>query len=151
MKTIEDMISQEVRYCVSLLVHDVAKDSEDYLDLFQTEPDYAECGKQNGYLGPLKDREGETFFKFGDAEDDKVYAEDWQELCDLESLDAYDYCPEVFEHWLVTDWFGRKLQEYGETVTMDWHGLTIWSRTTTGQAIKCDGVINRIYKDMTVE
>lgn len=55
---------------------------------------------------------------------------------------------EVFEHWIVTDWLGRKLEEAGETVVFNFMGLTIWGRTCTGQAIQLDDVICNIYDSL---
>ncbi len=62
------------------------------------------------------------------------------------SLD--DYRSEVFEHWIVSSWLAKKLQEHGETVVEDFYGLTIWARSTTNQAIYCDYVIQEIYKEL---
>jgi hypothetical protein len=40
-----------------------------------------------------------------------------------------------------------KLEAAGEKVDKDFAGLCIWARTTTGQTIYCDGVIERIYAE----
>ena len=56
---------------------------------------------------------------------------------------------EALEHWLVSDHFGRKLEEKGEVVG-EFKGLTIWGRTCSGQAISMDDVINDIAKDMEI-
>lgn len=68
-----------------------------------------------------------------------------QELDDLENEEPED----VFEHWIVTPFFARKLQEQGEAVAeiFDFH---IWGRTTTGQAIYMDSVIERVAQDMEI-
>ena len=55
-----------------------------------------------------------------------------------------DYPNEALEHWLVSEWLGKRLQEEGEMV-IDFYGLTIWGRTTSGQAIYIDSVIEDIY------
>ena len=55
-----------------------------------------------------------------------------------------DYPEEALEHWLVSDWLGKRLLEQGEMV-IDFMGLTIWGRTTSGQAICIDSVIEDIY------
>ena len=47
---------------------------------------------------------------------------------------------EVFEHWLVSDWFAQKLQQQGETV-IELCNLNIWARTCSGQAITMDAVV----------
>lgn len=73
--------------------------------------------------------------------------EDYQAFCQEFDIDTDDYQREVFEHWLVTEWLGRKLTEKGEVVR-EYMGLTIWARTTTGQAISIDGVIEEIVKEL---
>jgi hypothetical protein len=65
-----------------------------------------------------------------------------EEVCREQNLEPYQW--EVFEHWIVSDWFADKLIEAGEKVDKDFAGLCIWARTTTGQAIYADAVIERI-------
>jgi hypothetical protein len=57
-------------------------------------------------------------------------------------------CPdrEVYEHWAVTPRAANKLRFYGEQV-IDAFGLHIWCRTTTGQSISMDDVIQRIVSE----
>ena len=55
-----------------------------------------------------------------------------------------DYPDEALEHWLVSDWLANRLREEGEMV-IDFMDLTIWGRTTSGQAIYIDSVIEDIY------
>lgn len=54
---------------------------------------------------------------------------------------------EIFEWWLVSKWLGRKLLMEGEPLIDNGYG-TWWGRTTTGQAISLDYVINSIYEDI---
>jgi hypothetical protein len=68
----------------------------------------------------------------------------WQKVAE-----EYDIEPEnvdVYEHWLVSDWFGERLRRKGETV-VEILGMTIWGRTCTGQSISMDYVIEQIAKD----
>jgi len=51
---------------------------------------------------------------------------------------------EALEHWCISPWLGERLKEEGEMV-IDFLGLTIWGRTTSGQAIFLDSVIEEIY------
>ena len=51
---------------------------------------------------------------------------------------------EALEHWLVSEWLAKRLLEEGEMV-IDFLDLTIWGRTTSGQAISIDSVIEDIY------
>ena len=55
---------------------------------------------------------------------------------------------EIFEWWLVTEYFGNKLREKGIPVLENDYCFW-WGRTTTGQAISLDGEIKEIYKDIT--
>lgn len=55
---------------------------------------------------------------------------------------------EIFEWWLVSSWLGRKLLIEGEPIIDNGYGIW-WGRTTTGQAISMDYVINTIYDDIT--
>ena len=70
---------------------------------------------------------------------------DWEKLADIFGIEP-DY-DEVYEHWIVSDFLGRKLEEQGETVRTVL-GLTIWGRCCTGQAIALDYVIQRIAVDL---
>ena len=55
-----------------------------------------------------------------------------------------DYPDEALEHWLVSTWLANRLRKEGEMV-IDFMDLTIWGRTTSGQAISIDSVIENIY------
>ena len=54
---------------------------------------------------------------------------------------------EIFEWWLVSSWFGKKLLLEGEPVIDNGYGVW-WGRTTTGQAISLDYIIEKIYGDV---
>ena len=58
--------------------------------------------------------------------------------------DNEDYPDEALEHWCVSSWLAERLKEQGEMV-IDFLGLRIWGRTTSGQAICIDSVIEDIY------
>lgn len=58
---------------------------------------------------------------------------------------------DVFEHWIVDDWFATKLAEKGQPIARDFLGMTIWGRPTTGQAIAMDGVILEIANELLKE
>ena len=75
-----------------------------------------------------------------DAHDDA-----FKEVCDEHSLDVDTL--EVYEHWIVSDWLGRKLKARGEII-QDFAGFTLWGRCTTGQAIYLDGVIEEITAEL---
>lgn len=75
----------------------------------------------------------------------------YDELLDLigkanpENQDEFIEC---YEHWIVSEWLAGKLETKGEIVIRDICGLTIWGRTTTGQAISMDHVIQQIYNEL---
>ena len=54
--------------------------------------------------------------------------------------DAEESPAEIFEHWLVSDWFAQKLQQQGETV-IELCNLHIWAKNLqrTGHRYECDG------------
>ena len=54
---------------------------------------------------------------------------------------------EIFEWWLVSPWLGGKLLLEGDPVIDNGYGVW-WGRTTTGQAISLDNVIEKIYDDI---
>ena len=70
----------------------------------------------------------------------------WEDLCRKEGLEPYQR--EVYEHWAVSRWLGEKLEAQGENVDDDFAGLVVWARTTTGQSIEMDGVIQRIAGEL---
>lgn len=60
--------------------------------------------------------------------------------CDFEAQ-------EIYEWWAVDNWLADRLSEHGEPIH---EGLDakLWGRTTTGQAIALDGVIQSIARDL---
>lgn len=65
------------------------------------------------------------------------------------AADDLDASQEVFEWWLVSEYLARKLKERGEPVLENDYG-TWWGRTTTGQAIAMDSVIEKIWVDANI-
>lgn len=156
--TPEDLVRREVYYCVSSLVSTLAQgygcwnatQARDLTDMIEQAGelcspilDYEEAAREAGWLP----RQTDTGFYNG-AEND-FDAADWQDLCERHDIEPYDR--EVFEHWIVSDWLADKLAEKGEKVDKDFAGLTVWARTTTGQAIASDWVIEQIVADLNRE
>ena len=73
---------------------------------------------------------------------DEKYSNDLMEV--QVQFNDEDYPDEALEHWLVSNWLAERLREEGEMV-VEFLGLTIWGRTTSGQAIYIDSVIEDIY------
>lgn len=62
-------------------------------------------------------------------------------------LGTHDY-NEPLEFWVVSKWLGTKLEEQGEAVEYDFHGLVVWGRTTSGKSVSLDAVIKTIVESI---
>ena len=159
------LVDREIGECVSSLVshfagHPEALDESEYtweenvLSLCVSS-DWEEPARDEGWIPVsewggkfLGSHEGAEFLKIEDGKiADCSHADDWQELCNDESIDPDE--SEVLEHWIVSGWFAGKLAEYGEC-TGELFGLTIWGRGCSGQAICMDGVIREIASEMEI-
>jgi len=149
----ERIVAQEVRYCVSALVAELAKGyggtneelgelAEQAFNLACPVEDWEEAAAQEGW----EIRQGDNAYWNSSAGEQDLEGGDWQALCDRHNIEPYQW--EVFEHWIVSDWLADRLAEKGEKVDKDFAGLTIWARTTTGQAISMDSVIQAIAADL---
>ena len=73
------------------------------------------------------------------------YSDELLDVCINYNNDPFDDCPEeALEHWIISEWLAKRLKAEGEMV-IGFMGLTIWGRTTSGQAIYIDAVIEDIY------
>lgn len=166
-RDVETMSRQNVYYCVSYLVSEMAKDEKYQEDLWPVMgcDDWEEPGQWFIENDMTLDQIKEWFVDYA-SELKLVWAgheykselelmrqrvsdtlESASEtLCDQFNIEPYQI--EAYEHWIVSDWFADKLEAQGEMVLKDFHGLTIWGRTTTGQAIHMDSVICNIYNEL---
>ena len=156
-RAVGKLVDREVYYCVSTLIHDLAQNCEDeYYDEITSvciqddwqeaatnhtnELNRDECAEILDSIGieVFNAESVETLREAIDANimDDTI---DAQEFCEDHRLDPYTR--EAYEHWIVSNWLAGKLEAAGEMVSRDIHGLTIWGRCTTGQAILIDGVM----------
>lgn len=158
MRTIDQMIQAEVLVCVSSLVSDLASGYgafrathnhqsglhcliEQAFELASPVADYEEAAIQAGWQ---QNSDGLWAHKSdGDPETSAYVNDSAQEICEANGLEPYDR--EVFEHWAVTDWFADKLIAAGEKVDKDFAGMCVWARTTTGQGISQDYVVQTIH------
>ena len=62
-----------------------------------------------------------------------------------DSLQNFDENSEVLEWWLVTPYMAELLKENGEVIFAD-YDCHWWGRTTTGQALYMDWVIQEIAR-----
>lgn len=157
MITAETLVAREVHYCVSSLVSTLASGygaphvsrdlddlAEQAMELCSPILDYEDAAREAGWktadLTP-----GLLIREFTDRTEAET-ADSWQEACELSDIEPYER--EVFEHWIVSDWLADRLAEKGEKVDKDFAGLTVWARTTTGQAIASDWVIEQIVAEL---
>ena len=91
-----------------------------------------------------RDREAGVWRKNSDPE--RSQYEFATDVCEEEGFDAYER--EIFEHWSVSTWLAEKLAAKGERVDMDFAGLCVWGRTTTGQGVDMDSVIQDIVREL---
>lgn len=169
--TPENLVSREVRYCVSYLVSTLAGGygsienterlmsrgreaqaaladvTEQAMELASPLDDWEEAAIQAGYSrgGFADGDDGESWEGWFNADNQERH-DTAQEACEANDLEPYQR--EVFEHWIVSDWLADKLIEHGEKVDKDFAGLTVWARTTTGQGIASDSVIERICAEL---
>ena len=141
-------VNREVIYCVSSLVSELAKKADHFpeytdelCDAFYGHPDYEEAARNAGW-----EEVDDGFVKDGEISG----ASDWKELCFEQNIDFDEYRPEIFEHWIVTEFLADKLESNGHKVLRDFFGMTVWCRPTTGQAILLDGVIHSICEGMGI-
>ncbi len=140
------LVRNEVLLCLSSLVSDLSKiedvGTQDFmLELWEGPGDYQEAAEGEGWV---KDESDNMVRQ--PVEGSGEY-ESWQECCESEGIDFERR--EVFEHWAVSSWFADELRERGETVVdaQDWN-VQIWARTTTGQAISMDWIVQDIAKEV---
>lgn len=155
------MVSKEVLYNVNEIVDTIGKTQhcEDVYDMAvsydwvepaeyhlyndMTRDDRLNWLSDNGYF----DIKGMQSWTAGKAYDELLNVlkenDSHQEYCEEHDIEPHSI--ETFEYWLVSDWLASQLEDKGENVNKDFHGLTVWSRTTTGQAIILDSVICDIF------
>ena len=163
MRTIDQMVQSEVLCCASHIVATLAAgygafnrahsaDPDDLGDLIEQAfnlacpiDDWEEAAYQAGWTETNDGSDGGPHV-FTDSTDGQTWAcADWRDLCEDHDLDPYQR--EVFEHWFITEWLADKLEAKGEKVDRDFGGLCVWARTTSGQGIASDYVIEQIYSD----
>lgn len=151
--TVEQLVSREVHHCVSALISTLAKGygglNEELGDIagqaaeltFGVD-DWEEAATQEGWIshgaGLVRHKEYGIY---------DMTTGRWEDLCAKFEIEPYQW--EVYEHWIVSEWLADELIKHGERVDKDFAGLCIWGRTTTGQAISQDAVIQKIHAELT--
>ena len=146
-RAVGELVSREVHYGVSSLIHHLAQDDMgEYYDdilLVCVTDDWQSAAEDAGWEH-FTDEFGANCYR--DTNDGQSWAcelNGWQMLCEEFGIEPYQ--TEALEHWIVSDWLADKLAERGEMISKDIYGLTIWGRVCTGQAILLDDVICQIY------
>lgn len=166
----DNLVRRDIRYCVSHLVTALMAtayqegaliDEDDAATLAMVAPGVDEYSEAAAYNDETKratvERDadaGGAFYRWTLPDDDgdviasgeeETELEAWRAVYEAANADQPDG-REVFEHWLVTDDLARRLEAHGESVARDVQGLTIWGRSTTGQGIAMDRVIQDIAR-----
>jgi len=154
-RAIERFVHSQVLANISMLVHDMSQSdptadlADDLATLMYAPADYeTPCTDAGWRLVPAEDDDLDLDLVAQHTDGD-VYElstsdcrEAWVDLAALESIDPYER--EIYEYWIVTSDLTRWLTDAGERVAT-LSGLDIWARTTTGQAICMDRVIEDIF------
>lgn len=163
--TPENLVKREVFYCVSSLVHTLAKETsyvdyspeltpllEQAFDLASPIDDWEEAAREAGWSVVFHHGAGFRAIRNDAATDDDVtdYAASREDAARdaCEENDIEPHQREVYEHWIVSEWLADKLAEKGEKVDKDFAGMVVWARTTTGQGIAADSVIEKICEEL---
>lgn len=168
---LRDLVGREVVHCVSSLVYHFSQNPDALTGSDYSYDDLIDLCRNSDYKtaaeNAIDEWDGDELAEYLDM--DKPGDDDWTDF-QIKTMraDAYeaaasegydDFCQEqdiepeeneVYEHWIVSDFFRRKLGERGETVTSDFFGLSIWGRCCTGQAILLDEVIADIAAEMQI-
>ena len=160
--TAQELVRREVIYCVSGLVHTLANSGNELQERAQelcySLEDYDEAADYETskwsredcvtYLESLsiECRDDEPIEVLREAVIVNAREEGIEDFCQEHDIEPYER--EIYEHWIVSDWLAEKLAAKGERVDTDFAGMTVWGRTTTGQAIYMDSVIQEIHAEL---
>ena len=166
----EQLVNQDVIYCVSHLVSKIAESpdvcrkldlnfEEDVMPILEM-PDWDEPASvfiadmdRDERIDYLNDK-GVEFDEDAPGGDLRTLV---IETMEAEAGGAQAFCEEhdvepdrseVFEHWITSEWLAGKLESKGHPIVRDFLGMTIWGRPTTGQHISMDSVILEIARDL---
>lgn len=154
-----DLVAREVHLCLSSMVSTLAANwdvdhvndgmnelHEQAQELCAPVLDYEESAREAGWSQvPGATASAPMMFWHEGERRRELYAS-WDALCAEENIEPHEW--EVYEHWAISTWLAAKLLAEGERVEPDFAGLNVWARTTTGQAISIDAVIERIVREL---
>lgn len=139
-----DFVSREVLSCQTYLVnHLLEKEIFNYDEIVNFyEYKCKECG---GTLTQLDTNQcTELEIEYGSYRCDTC-SMTYRESCIDNEIEQEPQ--EIYEWWLCSEWLLEKLEEQGEPIIRTDYG-DWWGRTTTGQAIVLDYVIEVIWKEV---
>ena len=138
----DKLVQNEIYYNVSMLINELAQNPKymDNLLPILVQDDYRTALEESSDLEEILD--------WVDVDSmDNLFNDDIREITNRFNVEPYQN--EALEHWIVSDWLADKLEERGEMVIRDFMGLTVWGRTTSGQHISMDYIIQKIVKDLS--
>lgn len=146
-------VGENVLACASSLIYQLNEDGhyQDEILGFSIKYGIREDDLKNDilkdYKEELKEYLEDTFTEKTKLEDlDEEQLRELAEELNI-NIDDYEETQEAYEHWIIDEWLGEKLEAKGELIG-DFFGLTIWGRTCSGQAILLDWVISEICNDL---
>lgn len=155
---VEEMVKKHVLVNANQLVNELNNREEFAEALFPvtTRDDFETPAREAGYQVVKSDTENEFYLIHPNEsgkrlEDDTFFTtvEAWEEACSLEGIDPY--LDEAYEHYIVSDLLAYQLEKRGEMIIIDFLGLTIWGRATTGQMVYMDDVMVDIAKNTNIK
>ena len=146
-----NLVRNDVYTCVSMLISELASPDHENSqlghqanELYFPVQDWESAARDEGWI-----ENGNNKLVNSEENDGSSYVNNengFRYICEDHNIEPYEN--EIFEHWIVSDFLGKELEKRGERVDFDFQGLTIWGRTTTGQAISMDAIIQDIAQDI---
>jgi len=164
----KNIINNEIHAVQSSLVEKLLKDEIIPYDDIQNYYVYPEwnktvVGEKLYFIGGTDEqREAfmENFDRLKEESEDLLTSEEISDKTNEDNINQIDEAKEEFENletepqevyewWLVSDWLKEKLLEQGEPIIDNEYGIW-WGRTSSGQQIVADGIIQKILKKINV-
>lgn len=160
------VVNEDVLVCLSSMVHEL-NTHYDAVALLRLEDEFRDLAGKHDHKGAieahlsklppedldeiLEQRDLRHLLNDSDATKIEAIVEDLElssqmdDFCDDHDIEP-DYW-EAYEHWAVSGWLGGHLRAQGEIV-VELFNMNVWARTTTGQMIYMDGVLQRIARNL---
>ena len=139
-RELDRFVQDEIRLNVTHLVTRLAELGEEEIPYCQY--DYQTPAEEAGWE---RHADGKIR-RWTEAYGDEV-ADDWEEACRLEQyIEQHEI--EILQWYAVSSSLADGLEQEGEVVLRDFHGLDLWGRTIFGQAISMDHVIQKVHDNI---